>query len=256
MRYGTVVPAKKGFIMKRETGFTLVELLVVIAIVAIMIGWLLPALQQARGSARLTGCLNNIRQLTTTVLVYAADNQEFFPVPPLEKYYSSQGYDIPFLYMGSLIGGDDEGIWTVTSMLPANERPLAQYIEPTSKVYRCPGDDHPLPWYYGRPAWDAGTASYSYNAAPWISYPGLYAQRTDEIPDPGVTVMWGDWAWACTRENLPANDTHMFATDERPWWHPSGFEQHKVPLSFVDGHARYTPIVMRDSETDTYRRNP
>jgi prepilin-type processing-associated H-X9-DG protein/prepilin-type N-terminal cleavage/methylation domain-containing protein len=66
--------------------FTLIELLVVIAIIAILAAMLMPALQQARETAKKIKCENNIKQVSMAFQNYAMDFKGFAPAHYYQKF--------------------------------------------------------------------------------------------------------------------------------------------------------------------------
>ncbi|MCM8530791.1 MAG: prepilin-type N-terminal cleavage/methylation domain-containing protein [Lentisphaeraceae bacterium] len=88
--------------MKKDKNFTLIELLVVIAILGILVSILVPSLNKARNASKQAVCMSRIKQLSTVMMLYAADNNSYYT----SQILSGGGYWTEGLIELGYWGGD------------------------------------------------------------------------------------------------------------------------------------------------------
>ena len=69
---------------KFRGGFSLLELLVVVGVISLLLSLAIPGLRKAKSVASEKVCSSNLRQCGISLLVYANNNEEYFPLEPTE----------------------------------------------------------------------------------------------------------------------------------------------------------------------------
>jgi prepilin-type N-terminal cleavage/methylation domain-containing protein/prepilin-type processing-associated H-X9-DG protein len=163
-------------------GFTLVELLVVIAIIGILIGMLLPAVQQVREAARRVKCANNVKQQSLAMLNYESAQGQFPPGFSFPSGTLWSGYILPFMDQANIYNRVDlAGPWHGLSGPTSNTDAMGTYLD----VYRCPSANLDLVQFDPVVGTDRSPCSYLACAS------GLNNRESGEKPWCGINAVDG-----------------------------------------------------------------
>ncbi len=199
-------------ISRRPRAFTLIELLVVLGVISLLAALLLPSLSQAKGNARRTFCLNNVRQISLGLRLYAEDNADTLPNT---NAVGSAYKELMKSYVGL-------------------ERPSS----PRDQLFACPADRFNVDPFqnvvisgsrHADPA--TGFTSYALNALNRLSpsLPGVAGKKLGSFSEPTKTVLLAEQS----------------ALAGFSWHHPGRppiANDRQSMVSFIDGHVAFIRI--------------
>ncbi len=199
-----------------KKSFTLIELLIVIAIIGILASMLLPALSNARETAKRINCTSNMKQMGSATAMYAGDFNDWLP---LAAAPNCNWVDGTSRYIGN--GAWNYG-WVSTPKF-------------TQKVYQCTSGETQID--YG--------LNYAYNKLVGNLYDAQSMYGPEKMgaakrPSEAVTVLDG-----ANKAHTPGghnfNPDYVTGVGFRPsstyvdWRHGTG-----TNMLFVDGHTGWT----------------
>ncbi len=138
--------------LRSRSAFTLVELLVVIAIIGILIGLLLPAVQQVREAARRATCMNQIRQIALATLNYESAHQHLplgMNIPPSvsgttdDELFGWNTHLLPFMEQNNayeLLAPRPNATILSRATDPTDGPAVIEVLQTSLPIFQCPSD--------------------------------------------------------------------------------------------------------------------
>ena len=254
-----------------QVKFTLIELLVVIAIIAILAAMLLPALNNAKETARKIACTNKLKALGTFWQFYV-DGTNGFMVPHCGKVAGGNGSEdfadvfmitAPEASMPCHMSYDDMVTAVKSGSSDANvygqnsRRLFGKYFQCPSQPDKTPSGD--FYWQYKTIPMPTG---YGYNFYIRLekpeANPKLAVSNISELKNfslSSIPLMADVWKRNCFPHGLSATEAACLTRDIRPeiaqLWGITGAHQRGSNFLWIDGHVSNV-----NRRPDNYKTNP
>jgi prepilin-type N-terminal cleavage/methylation domain-containing protein/prepilin-type processing-associated H-X9-DG protein len=219
----------------RKKAFTLIELLVVVSVMSLLMAIMVPVLGKARRQGDKVLCSNSLRQMVITAMMYANDNDDYFPMAYITEKDGSMRKSIA---------------WDFTNVSDCGQKYIEAGLlwqgEMMERIQQCPS-------FRGKANWmDDPYTGYNYNT----SYIGgscaikdgvvlsgtvIMSARATDIRRPENCAIFGDGQWAdgankFMRSPLPGPHDEGFSGS---WAGTQGYRHlGRTNVAYCDGSVR------------------
>ncbi len=236
-------------------GFTLVELLVVISIIALLLAILMPSLQKAREQAKRTVCLNHIKTLALSTILYAEDNDgKIPPVATRITWLNRDDVSCHWLYLeypdwDSITAAGPVGLgYLITSGLidhdsdiifcPSARRDLSQITSRWISGQKWNSHGDPAHWnYLGENSPNGWFLRPEHNSLEWINIACTYGFRSMETQNITKLSQAKTMAFISDRWMATGEDWVMTTPLDDVGHAPLNAAYGQLNAAYTDGHA-------------------
>ncbi|HBC86646.1 MAG TPA: hypothetical protein DCZ94_06810 [Lentisphaeria bacterium] len=226
--------------------FTLIELLVVIAIIAILCALLLPALNNAKETARTITCMSNLKQISLGMNTYAVDYENSLPL-----CYDPNVWSDPF-QRGSRGAGLEQLLYDYVGHKYTGPEGADRYRRALGGIYICPSSPLRVATNWGGWIGSYYVSEYG-DGGQYNSYSGLYLHyETGAGGDSSQNI--SPFSFNISSFSLPSQVPYQFDSTHRND-NRRGFGSYRYgnPYQAESWHSKSRPTVFMDGHAVTLK---